>query len=117
MSKLEALRNAVLNSALPCSPDDDVQLMFLNLVDTFTEWHLRLLNYLSLSRFERGKEMENIERTFPELLKRREFADQIIKDLFLRGLVNKDSILGLRELDSSTTPLGRQLLEFVSSPI
>lgn len=38
--KLEALRNAVLNAALPNPPDDDLQLMFLNFVDTFTPWHL-----------------------------------------------------------------------------
>ena len=43
--KMEALRNAVLNAALPNAPDDDLQLMFLDFVDTFTTWHLRILRF------------------------------------------------------------------------
>src|SRR5206468_713468 len=45
--KLEALRNAVINSALPKAPEDDLQLMFLNLIDQFGEWHIRLLKFYS----------------------------------------------------------------------
>ncbi len=41
--KLEALRNAVLNIALGNSPADDLQAIFLNLVDSFTTVHLQLL--------------------------------------------------------------------------
>jgi hypothetical protein len=43
--KLDALRNAVLNSALPSSPDDSIQQMFVHLVDRFTEWHIRVLRF------------------------------------------------------------------------
>ncbi|MGA2712573.1 MAG: hypothetical protein ABSG41_05650 [Bryobacteraceae bacterium] len=41
--KLEALRNAVLNIALGNFPADDLQAIFLNLVDSFTTVHLQLL--------------------------------------------------------------------------
>src|SRR4030042_1026429 len=34
--KFEALRNAVLNAALPNAPEEDLQLMFLEFVDTLT---------------------------------------------------------------------------------
>lgn len=43
--KLEALRNAVLNVAVGTGPDDDLQLMFLNFVDSLTPWHIRLLRF------------------------------------------------------------------------
>ncbi len=44
--KREALLNAVLNSALPGAPENDLQLIFLSLVDTFTPTHLRILRFL-----------------------------------------------------------------------
>jgi hypothetical protein len=45
--KLEALRNAVLNSALGTSPEEDLELIFLNFIDTFTIRHLKLLEYFN----------------------------------------------------------------------
>src|SRR5262249_17379113 len=48
--KLVALRNAVLNATLPGAPDDDLQLIYLNLVDTLTASHLRLLKVLNNPR-------------------------------------------------------------------
>jgi hypothetical protein len=44
--KLEALRNAVLNSSIPCSLEDDVLAMFLNWIDGFTALHLSPLKHL-----------------------------------------------------------------------
>jgi hypothetical protein len=41
--KLAALRNAVLNSALPGAPDADMQAILLGLVDRLTSSHLRFL--------------------------------------------------------------------------
>ena len=41
--KRKALRNAVLNAALPNPPVHSLQQMFLNFIDVFTEWHLRIL--------------------------------------------------------------------------
>ena len=41
--KLEALRNAVINSALPGAPSDTLQQLFLNLLDSCTSWHIALL--------------------------------------------------------------------------
>ncbi|WP_447599072.1 hypothetical protein [Nitrospira sp. Nam80] len=39
-AKLEALRNAILNSALPNPPREDEQMIFLRLIDQLTPWHL-----------------------------------------------------------------------------
>ena len=41
--KLDALRAAVLNAALDSKMEDELQLMFLNLVDSFTVYHLKIL--------------------------------------------------------------------------
>jgi hypothetical protein len=41
--KIQALRNAVLNSVAPGAPDADTQAVILTLVDRFTPSHLRLV--------------------------------------------------------------------------
>jgi hypothetical protein len=42
--KREALKNAILNSALPNPPEESLQKMFLSFIDTLTVWHLKLLD-------------------------------------------------------------------------
>ncbi|MDP8963442.1 MAG: hypothetical protein M3O33_05535 [Cyanobacteriota bacterium] len=44
--KLEALKNAVVNSVLTNAPEESLQLMFLNFVDTFTPYHLTMLDFV-----------------------------------------------------------------------
>jgi len=46
-AKLEALRNAILNSGMPNPPEEDEQLIFVRLIDQLTPWHLRLLAVLA----------------------------------------------------------------------
>ena len=41
--KRKALKNAILNSALPNPPEESLQKMFLSFIDTLTVWHLKLL--------------------------------------------------------------------------
>jgi len=43
--KRTALRNACLNAALPSGLEEAWQLVFLNLIDRFTEWHIRVLKF------------------------------------------------------------------------
>ncbi|MGH9979434.1 MAG: hypothetical protein ACRD8Z_26895, partial [Nitrososphaeraceae archaeon] len=45
--KITALRNCILNSALSIDIDENEQLMFLNLIDTFTPLHLIILRFYS----------------------------------------------------------------------
>jgi hypothetical protein len=42
-AKREALRNAVVNAALPSAPSSEQQAEFLRLVETLSPTHLRLL--------------------------------------------------------------------------
>ena len=137
--KLEALRNVVLNSALPNPPDEDMQLVFLNLVDRFTTWHLRVLKfldeprqwcYMENIRLSEGRTALALARYFEELQERPGFCRQIPRDLHSHGLlidlvVRQDiaihpeqPILGkVRGIDSILTPMGRQFLAFITSPL
>lgn len=45
--KRQALLNAIQNSALQSAPDEELQLLFLALVDSLTPMHLRLLKLFS----------------------------------------------------------------------
>lgn len=132
--KLEALRNAVLNSALGYAPEEDLQLMFLNFVDAFTPWHIKVLAFFDSPEAycqTRGNKLGTstmsspavlLEQTFTELGANREFYDQILNDLYLRGLVNttKDSfhtmITTQGIYSSRTTEMGKKFISFITSP-
>jgi hypothetical protein len=131
--KLEALRNAVLNVASGNAPDEDLQLMFLNFIDTLTPWHLRILRFLQdpagygaargvhYPTWSMGVPSTVMECTFPELRGERDFYDQIVSDLFLRGLIGSDAT-GLHTTMTATgmfakrtTRIGERFIAFVSS--
>lgn len=131
--KLEALKNAVLNTALKRAPEDDVQLMFLEFVDTLTPWHLRLLKFFDGPQewVEKHKIMMPsfsacgigtiIENAFPELRGRRDFYDQLGKDLHARGLIGSPNFhvtgtfAGI--FRRGTTDFGRSFIAFISPPL
>ncbi len=130
--KRTALRNAVLNSALPNPPEESLQLMFLSLVDQFTPWHLRLLalfqdpakwtqeHNTDFKSIYMGGISDVLEIAFPELKGRRDFYDQIWADLNQKGLATTESLhstmtsAGLTE--KRTTDLGDRFLQFLSTP-
>jgi hypothetical protein len=99
--KLEALRNAVLNSALPNPPEEDEQIIFLRLIDQLAPWHLRILTLLSgpdqwMARnnvqnpgWSAGGVSTVIEHCLPDLSGKRDIYDQIVRDLQAEGLVGQ----------------------------
>lgn len=130
--KLQALRNAVLNSAAGIGIDDNIQLLFINLIDSLTPWHLRILHFFQNPRVwfeENQKEAPNIymgspsqvlESAFPELSGKRSFYDILIKDLFSQGLLNISSLhammTGNGTMEKRTTDFGDLFVSYVSSP-
>lgn len=128
--KRQALRNAILNSALPSAPDDSRRQMFLNYIDLLTPWHLRLLhlfaepvewfkaNNKTWPNLYAGGRSAVLDAAYPELKSERDLYDQVWRDLHVRGLVGTDSMhgmvseQGLRQ--GLTTPAGRQFLAFIS---
>lgn len=131
--KLDALRNAVLNAALPQAPEESLQQHFINLIDTFTVWHLRLLdlfhdprvwfetNGISPPVFALSSSLERlIIVAWPELQNRYEFLIVIVDELNTKGLF---AGAGLRTMMSAsgayekrTTEMGGQFLAFIKAP-
>ena len=131
--KLEALRNAVLNSALPNPPEEDEQIIFLRLIDQLTPWHLRVLSLLSgpeqwMARnnvqnpgWSAGGVSTVIEHCFPDLRGKRDIYDQIVRDLQAEGLVGQGQFLhvtmtGRGMLESRLPDRGKRFLKFISAP-
>jgi len=133
--KLEALRNAILNSALPNPPEEDLQLMFLNFVDLFTTWHFRILMFLNKPiawaekqgvRFPHTLKdylEETLEMAFPELKGKKDFYTLIVNDLDIRELISVGGILRkpiakcYLPTRSFTTDIGKQFIKFITPPI
>ncbi len=114
--KLKSLRNAVLNSALPSAPDEDMQLIFINLLDSFTAFHLKLLFVLDDPE-KCIPDAESRERAFPEIEKNREFYTMVLNDLKASGLAQGDNRFFEMEWKwGLTTDIGHQLVEFIKSP-
>lgn len=128
--KLEALRNAVLNSALHVEPDEHVQLMFTQLVDEFTALHLRMLalfddpgRWFQTHGVPRpnqsGSRTILVEAALPEFRGQKEVYTLAAWDLNTRGLMN-GAISGMLTdqgmWQSLTTELGRRFLRFIASP-
>ena len=129
--KLEALRNAVLNSALPGAPEDDMQIIFLGLVDTLTPWHLRILKLFddplewsvkNQRRFPEnwalGNARQILELAYPELRGQDDLRIKILKDLSTYGLADIPSgtatFRGM--LEPRTSNFGKQFLQFITTP-
>jgi hypothetical protein len=129
--KLEALRAAVMNSALPMAPDEHEQLMFIRFVDELTALHLRVLSYLRdpAAWFARhniprpdiymGSRNTILEAALPELRGQAEVYGQVNRELSARGLaldtgtgmVSQQALYDLR-----TTALGNRFLDFITAP-
>jgi len=128
--KREALKNAVINSALPDAPDDTIQQLFLNVIDSCTSWHLALLQlFQGPEKWARGH-----NHTFPSLLmgglshiiesayplQGQESIYRLVwQELFRDGLVNTDSVGAMSSsglMAKRTTDLGDKFLAFISQP-
>jgi hypothetical protein len=128
--KLEALQNAVLNTALPNPPDQALRQIFLSLVDEFTEWHLRMLKLFQDPRawaeahghtFPPVNSLASIlQSAYPELRDERAFYDLVWGGLVTRGLTNTGSLQGMMTpqgtLESRVSEMGNRFLRFIESP-
>lgn len=140
--KIEALRNAVLNVAIGRAPDEDLQSMFLHMIDSFTRWHILVLAYYNDPLVFTKARGLTYDRQWPDLihvmmdafpeLNSRSYHEvvhmffHVHADLSARGLVEKDfgaspldtgrSSFDPEEIRKSTSDLGDRFLAFTSSP-
>ncbi|EPY08218.1 hypothetical protein PAALTS15_05803 [Paenibacillus alvei TS-15] len=130
--KLIALRNAVLNSAIGIEIDENIQLMFLNMVDSLTPWHLRILTFFQnpskwfednqrpAPQLNMGSPARILEAAYNELNGKREFYDIVINDLNSRGLLGTANLYitmsGDGALAQRTTDFGDMFVSYISPP-
>lgn len=120
--KLAALRNAIVNVARGQSPDEAVQHMFLDFVDSLSEIHIRILRLFQKPtpppNISMGGLSSVLEHNMPELCGRRDIYDQFWRDLHLRGLVNTNGLhttmSGSGLAEKRTTALGDEFLKFIT---
>lgn len=128
--KRTALRNAVINCALPHAPEQSVQQIFLKHVDTSTIWHLRILKFFDdplawaannkheLPDMSVGSLLTLLQNAYPDLPG--ELCTQLWSDLNYAGLVNTESLHGMMTkaglVSSRTTDLGKRFLRFIEEP-
>lgn len=128
--KRDALRNAVVSAALPDAPDETLQQIFLNYVESLTGWHLRILAFFADPRawgrrhnivypnWTMGSPAVVLETSMRQLAGQRAFYDQIFADLDQRGLVTggvlHTSMTSQGMFASRTTNLGDRFLRFIA---
>ena len=126
--KLEALRNAVLNSVAPDAPDADTQAIFMSLVDRLTPTHLRMLTLWDNppawftshglpGPTSSGNRMRTVEAALPEMQGRGPLIALIASDLKNAQLLAADMTGMVSDqgmMQRLTTEFGRQLVQFIS---
>jgi len=120
--KLTALRNAIVNVAKGQSPDEALQYMFLDIIDSLSELHIQILRLFQSPTPPPNMSMGGLslvlEHNMPQLRGRRDIYDQFWEDLYSRGLVNTEGLhttmsgSGLGQ--KRTTNLGDEFLKFIS---
>ena len=128
--KIEALRNAVLNSVGSDAPDADTQVIILNLIDRFTPSHLRLVTLWDdppawfashgipqpQAAFATSRTV-TVEAGLPEMQGRKDFYMLVAGELSSAGML-KASLSGMVQppslMSRLTTDFGRQFVRFIS---
>jgi len=128
--KIEALRNAVLNSVGPDAPDADSQAIILDLIDRFTPSHLRLVTLWDdppawfaahgipqpTAAFATSRTV-TVEAGLPEMRGRKDFYLLVASELASAGMLNA-SLTGMVQppslMSRLTTDFGRQFVKFIS---
>jgi hypothetical protein len=108
--KLDALRNAVLNAALPGDIGADLQAMFLRHVGDLTPSHLRMLKLTPESADGSPDPLLRYRTNFQN---RMEFYEQLENDLVAARLINPQVTVSGH---TSLTWAGRTFLRFITDP-
>jgi hypothetical protein len=131
--KVQALRNAVLNSVAPDAPDADTQAIFLDLLDRFTPSHLRILTYLDdppgwfkshglqpPQGIMAGSRLLGVKAGLPEMAERDDFVNLLVSELGRAGFLKVSTLSGMVSgsaiMDALTSEFGKQFLRYVTVP-
>lgn len=128
--KILAFQNAILNTAIGEAPEKTISQIFLNQLDNFTVWHIRILKFIDNPKqwFENanmqppslimGSISNVIKCAFPELKNQDELLDIIWNDLSKAGFHRTSGIKtimgGDGTLNERTTSFGKEFLKFIT---
>ncbi len=128
--KLDALRNAVINTAKGINIEDNFRIMFLSYIDLMSPLHFVILKYfkspqgaciehgVNTQNYYMGAASQALEDCFPELRGRRVLYDMIYADLATKGLVMEGGLhtttSGQGITQKRTTTMGDEFIRFVS---
>lgn len=128
--KIKAFRNAILNTAIGDSPDKTISQIFLNQLDSFTVWHIKILNFIDSPRqwfkkfnklppsYMAGSISRVLEEAFPELKNQDALLDIIWNDLMRAGFHKTSGLMttmtGDGVLSDRTTALGKEFIAFIT---
>jgi hypothetical protein len=140
--KLDALRNAVLNTAIGNSQSPDYDMVFLSLIERFTPLHLKVLATFATEAFppryideslgddpsssrqadyERRQSLYQwVRARVPDLEGDEGFLQALLTDLSGAGLTTihpEIRSVAADRLGGTATEFGRALLRFISSPV
>lgn len=130
--KRKALRNAVLNAALPHAPEESLQQYFITLIDTFTVDHIRLLDFfkdpqiwfqrngVAPPRFLSAGLEDVITSAWSELKNQYEYLNAVLEELKGKGFFGggglRVTMIGQGLFEKRTTKMGDSFLEFITAP-
>lgn len=127
--KLQALKNAVVNSVFAKSIGELYQELFLQLINELSEVHITILKffqspeewYVKKGLTKSQNQLKGVFfAAFPELVNHEELVHLVFRDLSSRKLCPVESFGGLTTgrdtYHKKTTPLGDKFLAFIEEP-
>jgi hypothetical protein len=135
VEKQEALLAAIQNCALQCDIEENTIILFMDIIDSMTPLHLKVLYFLNSPKtyaednniifpnWVNASLMDGVQYSIPELNGKDEFTKKIAMDLRNFGFTNTEArnffggmtMNGI--LSRRTTEFGQTFLKFVTSPV
>lgn len=129
--KITAFQNAITNTAVGVTPDKTISQIFLNQLDSFTVWHIKILKFIDDPRlwfqkanrtppsFMAGSLSNILFEAYPELKDENDMVGVIWNDLRIAGLHGTGDLNTIMSedgtLSSRTTNLGKKFLDYISN--
>lgn len=131
--RLKALKNTVINSALEINIDENEQMLFINLIESMTDWHIKTICYFEdpMIQFKKkgiepkeyvmGSPMDTFLTYYPELSNKEESVNFIITNLYNMGILTTNNLntsmskKGVYE--PRLTKFGQNFLDFIREPL
>ncbi len=130
--KISALKNAVMNTALNIPIDENEEMMFLNMIDAMTPWHLKIIFYFDNpeKRFKEfsikpveymmGSPILPLQEFYSELKSRNDFINLIVNDLYNKGVFDTRDLNCTMSSSgmyaSRLTEYGRRFFNYIKEP-